>query len=292
MPVGSSAAGSLGPWVPGQRGRPHPTGREGRTGRNQGSRPRAGCPAAVQGTGALARSWATHRAGSLAWPSPQCRVSAPSEEAAPRRALRQAPQQGLRAWGQGCPGAAEAFCSQEAGGMPPSRDPPHTHTHTALPSRLTPPSQQAPGSSGLSLTHLEDAVLQGGPCQPDSLPILLTFRRLPCAEHRLRSLTRSLRGLTGDLGGGGGPAPPGTRGADWPRPGGWSPRVGRAGRSLTRAQGEPLRAQPRRYLLSPPFPDPGSQRSGPRRPTRTPRPPDPRHARPRAPAVRRAGAAG
>lgn len=127
--MGSSAAGSLGPWVPGQRGRPHPAGREGRTGRNQGSRPRAGCPAAVQGTGALARSWATHRAGSLAWPSPQCRVSAPSEEAAPRRALRQAPQQGLRAWGQGCPGAAEAFCSQEAGGMPPSRDPPpHTHT--------------------------------------------------------------------------------------------------------------------------------------------------------------------
>lgn len=47
------------------------------------------------------------------------------------------------------------------------------------------------------------------------------------------------RGLQGDLGGGGGPAPPGTRGADWPRPGGWSLRVGRAGTSLTPAQDEP-----------------------------------------------------
>lgn len=128
MPVGSSAAGSLGPWVPGQRGRPHPAGREGRTGRNQGSRPRAGCPAAVQGTGALARSWATHRTGSLAWPSPQCRVSAPSEEAAPWRALRQAPQQGLRAWGRAAQGPLRLSVPRKLEGCPPSRDPTHTHS--------------------------------------------------------------------------------------------------------------------------------------------------------------------
>lgn len=50
--------------------------------------------------------------------------------------------------------------------------------------------------------------MQGGPCQPDSLPILLTFRRLPCAEHRLRSLTWEPQGTNGRPGRRGGGARP------------------------------------------------------------------------------------
>ena len=110
-------------WVPGyqaKEGQPHPAGPEGRTGRNQESRQWAGC---IQPLCRALAPWPapglpTGQAASHA-PSPQRRVSAPSEAAAPGCALHQAPQRGLRAWGQGCPGAAGAFCSQEAGGMPP-----------------------------------------------------------------------------------------------------------------------------------------------------------------------------
>ena len=186
VPVDGSAAGSLGPWVPGQRGAAPPCRTGGQDWQKPGELPAGRLrPAAVQGTETQwpAPGPPTGQAASHA-PSPQRRVSAQSEAAAPGCALRQAPQQGLRAWGQGCPGAAGAFCSQEAGGMPRQETPyTHTHTHTAQlhhPSR--PPAALACPSPSWGTQCCRVARVS-----PTTCPwlILLTFSKLPCAEHWL-----------------------------------------------------------------------------------------------------------
>ena len=100
VPVDGSAAGSLGPWVPGQRGAAPPCRTGGQDWQKPGELPAGRLrPAAVQGTETQwpAPGPPTGQAASHA-PSPQRRVSAQSEAAAPGCALRQAPQQGLRAW--------------------------------------------------------------------------------------------------------------------------------------------------------------------------------------------------
>lgn len=66
VPVDGLAAGSLGPWVPGQRGAAPPCRTGGQDWQKPGEPPVGRLhPAAVQGTGTVACSWAAHRAGSL-----------------------------------------------------------------------------------------------------------------------------------------------------------------------------------------------------------------------------------
>ena len=153
-------------WVPGYQAKgaqPHPAGREGRTGRNQESCQRAGCVQplcrALKHSGLLLgrppgrqpHMHPLHSAGSL-----------PRVKRLPLGApCARPPSKASGPGGRAAQGPLGLSVPRKLEGCPAKRPPTHTHTHTHSP---TPPSQQAPGSPGLSLTLLGDAVLQGGPC--------------------------------------------------------------------------------------------------------------------------------
>ena len=137
-------------WVPGyeaKRGQPRPAG-QGRAGLAETGELPAGRlpPAAMQGTDTAVHSWAARRAGSLTrtlhsagsvprvkqLPLGVPRARLPGEASGPGRRAAQGPL------GLSVPRKQE--------GMPSQETPPPPHTHTALPSQLLPPSQQAPGS--------------------------------------------------------------------------------------------------------------------------------------------------
>lgn len=94
---------------------------------------------------------------------PQCRVCARVRQLPLRAPCRRLPGEASGPGHRAAQGPLGLSVPRKREGMPSQENPP-PHTHTALPSQLPPPSQQAPGSPGLSLTPLGDAALQGDAC--------------------------------------------------------------------------------------------------------------------------------